>query len=247
MSQRTIIFAKNLTTLRTLNKMTQQELAEKIHVARQTISTWEQGAGKPDIYFLGEICDLFEVTPTQMLYGKVLSSAEDRIPEKDIIIKKEYREDYSYEVSIISDDDLTDILDVLRYDFDKILVIALELHRRGYKITEIFDNGFGVMKKTTDDSSRLVTELNEIIESLIHCDNPFIEKRYTELSNKYSELKAEMIHDAMKEIWGDYPENYKYYWVDEMENPRGYANTEEECRRQARDQLCSWYKIMERV
>lgn len=247
MSHRTIIFAKNLMTLRTLHEMTQQELADKIYVTRQTISTWELGAGKPDIYCLGGLCDLFDITPTQMLYGNVLSYSEDSLPEKEVIIKKEYKEDYSYVVSIITDEDLTDILDVLRYDFDKILVIALELHRRGYKITEIFDNGFGVLEKTTDDSSRLVEDLNEIIESLIHCDNPFIENRYTELSNRYSELKAEMIHDVMKEIWGDYPENYKYYWVDEMENPRGYANTEEECRQQARNQLCSWYKVMKRV
>lgn len=182
-----------------------------------------------------------------MLYGNVLNSSEERSQEKDVIIKTEYKEDYTYEVSIITDEDLTDILDVLRYDFDTILVIALELHRRGYKITEIFDNGFGVLEKTTDDSSKLVENLNEIIESLIHCDNQFIEKSHTELSNRYSELKAEMIHDAMKEIWGDYTENYKYYWVDEMENPRGYANTEEECRQQARNQLCSWYKVMKRV
>lgn len=39
MSHRTIIFAKNLMTLRTLHEMTQQELADKIHVTRQTIST----------------------------------------------------------------------------------------------------------------------------------------------------------------------------------------------------------------
>lgn len=36
MNHRTIIFAKNLMTLRTLNGMTQQELADKIHVTRQT-------------------------------------------------------------------------------------------------------------------------------------------------------------------------------------------------------------------
>ena len=36
MSHRTIIFAKNLMTLRTLHEMTQQELADKIHVTRQT-------------------------------------------------------------------------------------------------------------------------------------------------------------------------------------------------------------------
>ena len=78
MSHRTIIFAKNLMTLRTLHEMTQQELADKIHVTRQTISTWELGAGKPDIYCLGEICDLFDITPTRMLYGNVLNSSEDR-------------------------------------------------------------------------------------------------------------------------------------------------------------------------
>ena len=57
MSHRTIIFAKNLMTLRTLHEMTQQELADKIYVTRQTISTWELGAGKPDIYCLGGLCD----------------------------------------------------------------------------------------------------------------------------------------------------------------------------------------------
>lgn len=61
MSHRTIIFAKDLMTLRTLHEMTQQELADKIHVTRQTISTWELGAGKPDIYCLGGLCDLFDI------------------------------------------------------------------------------------------------------------------------------------------------------------------------------------------
>lgn len=245
MSHRTIIFAKNLMTLRTLHEMTQQELADKIHVTRQTISTWELGAGKPDIYCLGEICDLFGVEPTQMLYGNVLKNNGDTTPE--VVEKKEYSEDYTYEVNIITDEDLENILNVISFDFDKILVIALELQRRGYKVSEIFDNGFGVLIKSNDDASKLDRVLDDIIESMIHGDNSFIEEKQTELSNKFNELKSVMIHEAMKEIWGDYPENYKFYWVDEMENPRGYANTEEECRQQAREQLCSWYKIMRRV
>lgn len=247
MNHRIIRFAKNLMTLRNLNEMTQQEIAEKIHVTRQTISTWELGAGKPDIYCLGEICDLFGVTPTQMMYGNVLKNTEDAMQPKDIVVKKKYAEGYSYDIYTITDEDLENILNVIPYDFDKILVIALELHRREYMVTEIFDNGFSVLIKSTDDVLKLDRELENIIESMIHGDNLFIEKRYTELSDKYSELKSRMIRDAMKEIWGDYPENYRYYWVDEMENPRGYANTEEECRQQAKEQLCSWFKIMKRL
>lgn len=247
MNHRIIRFAKNLMTLRNLNEMTQQEIAEKIHVTRQTISTWELGAGKPDIYCLGEICDLFGVTPTQMMYGNVLKNTEDAMQPKDIVVKKKYTEGYSYDIYTITDEDLENILNVIPYDFDKILVIALELHRREYMVTEIFDNGFSVLIKSTDDVSKLDRELENIIESMIHGDNLFIEKRHTELSDKYSELKSRMIRDAMKEIWGNYPENYRYYWVDEMENPRGYANTEEECRQQAKEQLCSWFKIMKRL
>ena len=57
MNNKKINFAKNLRTLRTLRGMTQQELADKIHITRQTLSTWERGAGKPDIYSVSDLCE----------------------------------------------------------------------------------------------------------------------------------------------------------------------------------------------
>lgn len=43
MSKNQINFARNLRILRDMNEMSQQDLADQIHVARQTVSTWELG------------------------------------------------------------------------------------------------------------------------------------------------------------------------------------------------------------
>lgn len=61
-------FARNLLILRTQNGWSQQELAEKISVTRQTISTWERELGNPDIYIFSDICELFGISADVMLF-----------------------------------------------------------------------------------------------------------------------------------------------------------------------------------
>ena len=41
--------ACNLTTLRQLNKFSQEEVAERIGVSRQAVAKWEAGQSVPDI------------------------------------------------------------------------------------------------------------------------------------------------------------------------------------------------------
>lgn len=54
---------KNLQFLRKLyNKMTQEELAEKMGVSRQTVSKWELDAVYPEVDKLLELCELFSVS-----------------------------------------------------------------------------------------------------------------------------------------------------------------------------------------
>lgn len=56
------IVAKNITELRTLNNMTQMELAEKLNYSDKTISKWERAESTPDISVLVEIANLFGVS-----------------------------------------------------------------------------------------------------------------------------------------------------------------------------------------
>ena len=53
--QNEINFGKNLRVLRSERGVSQQELADAIHVTRQSISKWERGAGNPDIYCLHDV------------------------------------------------------------------------------------------------------------------------------------------------------------------------------------------------
>ncbi|MEI5994321.1 helix-turn-helix domain-containing protein [Candidatus Enterococcus mansonii] len=49
--------------------LTQQELAEKMHVSRQTISNWEVGRSYPDIESLIQLSDLFSISLDKLIKG----------------------------------------------------------------------------------------------------------------------------------------------------------------------------------
>lgn len=55
--------------LRKKNNMSQEELSEKLHVSRQTISRWENNSSQPDIDSLLAISNLFSVS-TDYILGK---------------------------------------------------------------------------------------------------------------------------------------------------------------------------------
>ncbi len=62
--------SKNLKKLRTDKNMTQDALAEKINVTRQTISSWENDRTQPDIDMLELLADAFEVGIEELIYGE---------------------------------------------------------------------------------------------------------------------------------------------------------------------------------
>ena len=55
-------FADNLIELRKLNNLSQEDIAEKIGVSRQTLSKYETGESLPDIERCRQLADLFGVT-----------------------------------------------------------------------------------------------------------------------------------------------------------------------------------------
>ena len=62
------MFHSNLVELRKLNHMSQEQLAEKLDVSRQTLSKWETGESLPDIEKCKAIADYFEVSLDDLVY-----------------------------------------------------------------------------------------------------------------------------------------------------------------------------------
>lgn len=56
------MFKDNIIQLRKINKMTQEELAEKLGCSRQTLSKWETGESVPDIDQSLALAEIFGVT-----------------------------------------------------------------------------------------------------------------------------------------------------------------------------------------
>ncbi|CAM4507538.1 transcriptional regulator with XRE-family HTH domain [Paenibacillus endophyticus] len=62
-----MIFGEKLKTERTKNGWSQEELAEKLFVSRQSVSKWENGQNYPGIEIIIKISDLFELTIDELL------------------------------------------------------------------------------------------------------------------------------------------------------------------------------------
>lgn len=69
---------ENIKAIRKSKGLSQQELAVKLNVVRQTVSKWEQGSSVPDSDMLISISEVFE-TPVSTLLGETVtvSKADD--------------------------------------------------------------------------------------------------------------------------------------------------------------------------
>ena len=73
------MFGENLKTLRKQKGFSQEELAARLHVVRQTISKWEKNLSVPDSDILIRMAEILEVSVSELLGAKIESenSASD--------------------------------------------------------------------------------------------------------------------------------------------------------------------------
>ena len=74
------MFQDNLKTLRKNKGYTQEELASRLKVVRQTVSKWEKGLSVPDAEMLLKIAEEFEVSVSGLLGAKI----EDEQSKSDV-------------------------------------------------------------------------------------------------------------------------------------------------------------------
>ena len=67
--------------------ISQEELAEKVYVSRQTVSNWETGKNYPDIHSVLLLSSVFNVSLDQLIKGDVEIMKKENI--KSILVDKE--------------------------------------------------------------------------------------------------------------------------------------------------------------
>lgn len=78
-------FSEKLLTLRKANDLTQEQLAEKLDVSRQSISKWESGQATPELEKIVALSVVFNVTTDYLLK----SSEIDDLSVKTEILEKQ--------------------------------------------------------------------------------------------------------------------------------------------------------------
>ena len=77
--------SKNIKRLRQQAGLTQEQMAEKLFVTRQTVSLWENGKTQPDIQTLERIAECFGVELMTVLYGNSLPKSEEEQRKEALI------------------------------------------------------------------------------------------------------------------------------------------------------------------
>ena len=65
------MFSENLKTLRKQKGFSQEELASRLHIVRQTISKWEKNLSVPDADTLIRLAEILEVSVSELLGSKI--------------------------------------------------------------------------------------------------------------------------------------------------------------------------------
>ena len=77
------MFSEYLKAMRKAKGYTQEELAIKLNVTRQTISKWEKGLSVPDVDFLFKIADVLETNVGTLLGGAIMDEVnKDTVAEQ---------------------------------------------------------------------------------------------------------------------------------------------------------------------
>ena len=84
-------FGENLYNLRKGHKMSQEKLAEKVGVSRQSVSKWENGEAYPEMDNILKLCNIFHCKINDLVHEKLvdIDSLDEKIKMSVVKFKKE--------------------------------------------------------------------------------------------------------------------------------------------------------------
>lgn len=81
---------QKLYDLRRKKHLSQEEVADKLNVTRQTVSKWETDQSTPDFDKIAPLCELYEISADELLTGKKKEQTEI-LEEKEVVSNKKHK------------------------------------------------------------------------------------------------------------------------------------------------------------
>lgn len=186
-------FGTNLQYLRRLdNNMTQEALAEKLNVSRQTISKWEMDAATPEMDKAIELCRIFSVSLDNLFRENIDEYNEDytnlRVEEvegfryiKHAVLSSDPEGDAIDRVFEIAKENGCDNPKVIGWDFPHLTPEQISVfNMHGYEAAWVLPEGV-----TPEDREIFSQRTHKY--AAIHVNNPF-ENPFTKIPGAYKTL-----------------------------------------------------------
>lgn len=166
--------------LRKSRNLSQEEVAEKLNVTRQTVSKWETNQSSPDFDKILPICELFEISTEELITGKKPKEKnnENEEMEKDVKEEKENltrdeiriksAEIVSTSVFLYILDIVILVLSIAWLDLDPILVVSIFLILIAIATTRIIKHYMSIPKIQETKEEEEETELQKQINSIVY-------------------------------------------------------------------------------
>lgn len=167
-------FEEKLIKLRKQKALSQEELAEKLNVTRQTISKWELGQSKPDMDKLIELSKLFEISLENLANDELGLEEKEQVVEK-VEPKKQERKPRKFLLYII-------IIIFIAAIIALAARITLEREKNKEEANGIFSSFFNVFNNV---SSQMKEEYDKNVEEM----NKEFEAGYQEAQQKLDEFE----------------------------------------------------------
>ena len=166
---------ERLFELRKAKNLTQDDVAEKLNVSRQTVSKWETDQSTPDFDKIVPLCELFEIGVDELLTGK--KPVEEK-KQENVLTKQEVKEKsakvvsssvFLYFLAII-----VLIVSIPVLNMNPVLATALFLLLIGWSTTRIIRHYMSIptFEQTEEEiqmeerQKSLQKQINEIIMSI---------------------------------------------------------------------------------
>ena len=146
-----MILADKIMNERKRNGWSQEELADKLGVSRQSVSKWESAQSVPDLNRIIKLAEIFGVTTDYLLKEELENCVEQKVVKEDVEIDEEI-----YHVSM---EEASEFINIQKKDAPKIanavsmciaspillIVLAGLAESKIFKITEELASGIGVV------------------------------------------------------------------------------------------------------
>ena len=181
--------------------MSQDQLAEKIGVTRQTISKWETDQSTPEFNKIEPLCKVFGITTDELIKGESIINKEDKEKQKENNYDEKRNKKKAIVLSIsiflycIATFSLPYMTEVLRYEDAHAVMIWATLCTIATVIIIYFFVAYPKNKNEKSENiiGEEIEELNNTIEEINQIDDGNVKAKVIGSNNKKEEMIDEII------------------------------------------------------